>query len=125
MTGGAVVVLGRTGRNFAAGMSGGIAYVLDEDGTFAERCNPELVGLESLELNDIRTLRELIEEHERRTDSPLAGRLLDYWQKTQLQFVKVMPHDYRLALEKHRDHPVSAGGHGLFTRETESEEAVA
>jgi glutamate synthase domain-containing protein 2/glutamate synthase domain-containing protein 1/glutamate synthase domain-containing protein 3 len=125
MTGGTVVVLGRTGRNFAAGMSGGIAYVLDEDGTFAERCNPELVGLESLEPNDIRTLRELIEEHERRTESPLADRLLDCWQKTQLQFVKVMPHDYRLALEKHRDHPVSAGGHGLFTRETESEEAVA
>jgi glutamate synthase (NADPH/NADH) large chain/glutamate synthase (ferredoxin) len=125
MTGGRAVVLGPTGLNFAAGMSGGVAYVLDEDGTFSERCNPELVGLESLELNDIRTLRELIEEHERRTKSPLAGRLLDYWQKAQLQFVKVMPHDYRLALEKHRDHPVSAGGHGLFTRETESEEAVA
>ena len=124
MTGGAVVVLGPTGRNFAAGMSGGIAYVLDEDGTFAERCNTELVGLESLELEDLRVLRELIEEHERRTDSPVAGHILDYWQKAQLRFVKVMPHDYRAALEEHRDQPVSAGGHGLFTRESESEEAA-
>ena len=73
MTGGVVVVLGRTGRNFAAGMSGGIAYVLDEDGTFAERCNPELVGLEPLEDDDVRVLRDLIEEHERRTESPVAG----------------------------------------------------
>ncbi|MDX6454603.1 MAG: glutamate synthase large chain, partial [Gaiellaceae bacterium] len=124
MTGGAVVVLGPTGRNFAAGMSGGIAYVLDEDGTFAERCNTELVGLESLELEDLRVLRELIEEHERRTDSPVAGNILDDWQKAQLRFVKVMPHDYRAALEEHRDQPVSAGGHGLFTRESESEEAA-
>jgi glutamate synthase domain-containing protein 3 len=124
MTGGAVVVLGPTGRNFGAGMSGGIAYVLDEDGTFAARCNTELVGLESLELDDLRVLRELIEEHERRTDSPVAGHILDYWQKAQLRFVKVMPHDYRAALESHRDQPVSAGGHGLFTRESESEEAA-
>ena len=70
MTGGVVVVLGRTGRNFAAGMSGGIAYVLDEDGTFAERCNHGLVGLESLEVDDVRVVRDLIEEHERRTESP-------------------------------------------------------
>jgi glutamate synthase (NADPH/NADH) large chain/glutamate synthase (ferredoxin) len=125
MTGRVVVVLGRTGRNFAAGMSGGIAYVLDEDRTFAERCNTELVALEPLELADIRAVRELIDEHERRTGSPVAGRLLDDWQSAQLRFVKVMPHDYRLALERHRDHPVSAGGHGLFTRETETEEAVA
>jgi glutamate synthase domain-containing protein 3 len=124
MTGGAVVVLGPTGRNFAAGMSGGIAYVLDESGTFEKRCNTELVGLEALELQDLRVLRELIEEHERRTDSPVAGRILDYWQKAQLRFVKVMPHDYRAALEGHRDQPVSAGGHGLFTRESESEEAA-
>src|SRR5207248_4318857 len=73
MTGGVVVVLGRTGRNFAAGMSGGIAYVLDDDRTFAARCNTELVGLEPLELDDLQVLRELIEEHERRTDSPVAG----------------------------------------------------
>jgi glutamate synthase domain-containing protein 2/glutamate synthase domain-containing protein 1/glutamate synthase domain-containing protein 3 len=124
MTGGAVVVLGPTGRNFAAGMSGGVAYVLDDDGTFVDRCNTELVGLESLEIQDLHVLRELIEEHERRTDSSVAGQILDYWQKAQLRFVKVMPHDYRAALEEHRDQPVSAGGHGLFTRESESEEAA-
>jgi glutamate synthase domain-containing protein 3 len=124
MTGGAVVVLGRTGRNFGAGMSGGIAYVLDEDGTFAERCNRELVGLEPLAVDDVSIVRELVQEHERRTGSQLAGRILDDWQRTQLHFVKVMPHDYRAAIERHRDHPVSAGGHGLFTRESETEEAA-
>jgi glutamate synthase domain-containing protein 3 len=105
-------------------MSGGIAYVLDEDGTFEQRCNTELVALESLDLDDLRVLRELIEEHERRTGSPVAGHILDYWQTQQLRFVKVMPHDYRAALEQHRDQPVSAGGHGLFTRESESIEAA-
>ena len=126
MTGGVVLVLGPTGRNFAAGMSGGIAYVLDEDRTFAERCNRELVGLESLEVADLQLVLQLLEEHERRTGSTVAGRVLDYWQTTQLAFVKVMPHDYRAALEKHRDRPVSTGGHGLFTRESETaEEAVA
>jgi glutamate synthase domain-containing protein 2/glutamate synthase domain-containing protein 3 len=125
MTGGVVVVLGRTGRNFAAGMSGGIAFVLDEDGSFEERCNRELVALESLEVDDLRLLRELLEEHERRTESPVAGRVLDDWQTAHLRFVKVMPNDYRAALEKHRDQPVSAGGHGLFTRESETDEAAA
>jgi glutamate synthase domain-containing protein 3 len=124
MTGGAVVVLGRTGRNFAAGMSGGIAYVLDEDGTFAKRCNGDLVGLEPLALDDVSIVRDLVQEHERRTGSPLAGRILGDWQDAQLRFVKVMPHDYRAALEHHHDHPVSAGGHGLFTRESETEEAA-
>jgi glutamate synthase domain-containing protein 2/glutamate synthase domain-containing protein 1/glutamate synthase domain-containing protein 3 len=123
MTGGVVVVLGRTGRNFAAGMSGGMAFVLDEDGSFEERCNRELVALESLEVDDLRLLRELLEEHERRTASTVAARVLNDWQTAQLRFVKVMPHDYRAALEKHRDQPVSAGGHGLFTRESEGEAA--
>jgi glutamate synthase domain-containing protein 2/glutamate synthase domain-containing protein 1/glutamate synthase domain-containing protein 3 len=123
MTGGTVVVLGRTGRNFGAGMSGGIAYVLDDDGTFAERCNRELVGLEPLAFDEASIVRELVQEHERRTRSRLAGRLLDDWQRAQLRFVKVIPHDYRAALERHRDQPVSAGGHGLFTRETETEAA--
>ena len=124
MTGGVVVVLGRTGRNFAAGMSGGIAYVLDEDGTFAERCNTELVGLEALEAADARIVRELVSEHDWRTESPVAARLLDDWDAALHAFVKVMPHDYRAALERHRDQPVSAGGHGLFTRESETEEAA-
>jgi glutamate synthase domain-containing protein 2/glutamate synthase domain-containing protein 1/glutamate synthase domain-containing protein 3 len=124
MTGGVVVVLGRTGRNFAAGMSGGVAYVLDDDGTFVGRCNAELVGLEPLGPDDVGVVRELIEEHERRTGSTVAAGALDHWQTAQLRFVKVMPHDYRAALERHHDRPVSAGGHGLFTRESESEEAA-
>ena len=100
-------------------MSGGIASVLDYDGTGAQRCNPGLVGIESLEVDDVSVLRDLIEEHERRTESPVAGLILDFWQTQQLRFVKVMPHDYRAALEEHRDQPVSAGGHGLLTREPE------
>jgi glutamate synthase domain-containing protein 3 len=124
MTGGAVVVLGRTGRNFAAGMSGGIAYVLDEEGTFAKRCNDELVGLGPLEGDDISIVRDLVQEHVRRTGSPLGESVLADWDDVQSRFVKVMPHDYRAALERHHDHPVSAGGHGLFTRESESEEAA-
>jgi glutamate synthase domain-containing protein 2/glutamate synthase domain-containing protein 1/glutamate synthase domain-containing protein 3 len=124
MTGGVAVVLGRTGRNFAAGMSGGVAYVLDEDGTFEDRCNQELVGLEALEPADVRVVHELVQEHERRTDSSVAARLLDDWELAVQHFVKVMPHDYRAALESHRDQPVSAGGHGLFTRESETVEAA-
>jgi len=125
MTGGVVVVLGPTGRNFAAGMSGGVAYVFDEDGTFEKRCNAELVALEPLAVEDVPVVRDLVHEHEWRTGSAVAGRILDDWQRAQLRFVRVMPHDYRAALEQHRDHPVSAGGHGLFTRETEREETAA
>ena len=79
MTGGRVVVLGATGRNFAAGMSGGIAYVLDEDGDFAERCNMGMVGFEAPSEADAIELRALIEEHGRRTGSPVAERVLADW----------------------------------------------
>ncbi len=116
MTGGVVAVIGRTGRNFAAGMSGGIAYVLDEDGTFVTRCNPQLVALEPLEDDDATALRALVEEHELRTGSPVAARLLADWDATCAAFVKVMPNDYRRALE---DGAVSTGGEGFYTRETE------
>ena len=116
MTGGIVAVLGRTGRNFAAGMSGGIAYVLDEDGSFALRCNTQLVALEALEDEDIATLLALIEEHGARTGSPVAERLLADWPKALAAFVKVMPNDYRRALEAG---VVSTGGDGFYTRETE------
>jgi glutamate synthase (NADPH/NADH) large chain/glutamate synthase (ferredoxin) len=100
MTGGRVVVLGATGRNFAAGMSGGMAYVLDEDGTFHERCNMGMVGLDELSEADTIELRTMIEEHERRTDSPVARRVLEDWQKLLAAgaFVKVMPHDYKRVL---------------------------
>jgi glutamate synthase domain-containing protein 3 len=98
MTGGRAVILGPTGRNFAAGMSGGIAYVLDEHGTFADRCNMELVGFDPLEESDIIELHELIEEHHLRTLSPVAARILREWRATLPKFVKVMPHDYKRAL---------------------------
>jgi glutamate synthase domain-containing protein 3 len=96
MTGGRVVVIGPTGRNFAAGMSGGIAYVLDEDGLFAGRCNTQLVGLEGLTDDDADEVRALLEEHAERTGSPVATELLSDWDPD--RFVKVVPHDYRRAL---------------------------
>ena len=73
MTGGRVVVLGPTGRNFAAGMSGGIAYVLDPERAFAARCNPELVELEPLEEDDVETIRSLVERHLELTGSMVAA----------------------------------------------------
>jgi glutamate synthase domain-containing protein 2/glutamate synthase domain-containing protein 1/glutamate synthase domain-containing protein 3 len=100
MTGGRVVVLGSTGRNFAAGMSGGIAYVLDEHGDFAKRCNMGMVGFESPSPEDAAELRALVEEHRRRTDSPVAARALVEWDELLARhaFIKVMPHDYKRVL---------------------------
>jgi glutamate synthase domain-containing protein 2/glutamate synthase domain-containing protein 1/glutamate synthase domain-containing protein 3 len=102
MTGGRVVVLGPTGRNFAAGMSGGIAYVLDEDGAFARRCNMGMVGFESPSPEDATELRALISEHAARTDSPVAARVLAEWDELLAggAFVKVMPHDYKRVLSE-------------------------
>ncbi len=98
MTGGRVVVLGPTGRNFAAGMSGGIAYVLDSEGTFAGRCNTELVELETPEAEDFEEIRALVEEHCDRTGSGVATRVLAEWDALIGCWVKVMPTDYRRAL---------------------------
>jgi glutamate synthase domain-containing protein 2/glutamate synthase domain-containing protein 1/glutamate synthase domain-containing protein 3 len=100
MTGGRVVVLGPTGRNFAAGMSGGIAFVLDEDGSFPARCNTELIGFDEISADDARELRELVAEHAQRTGSPVAERVLAQWNELLGKFVKVMPHDYKRALEE-------------------------
>ena len=102
MTGGRVVVLGPTGRNFAAGMSGGVAYVLDEQGTFPERCNMGMVGFEELSQADAIELRAMVEEHQRRTDSPVAARVLAEWDELlgKGAFVKVMPHDYKRVLRE-------------------------
>jgi glutamate synthase domain-containing protein 2/glutamate synthase domain-containing protein 1/glutamate synthase domain-containing protein 3 len=102
MTGGRVVVLGTTGRNFAAGMSGGLAYVLDEDGTFAERCNMGMVGFEQPSEADAIELRAMVEEHLRRTDSPVAARVLREWDLLlgRGAFVKVMPNDYKRVLRE-------------------------
>jgi glutamate synthase domain-containing protein 3 len=98
MTGGRVVVLGPTGRNFAAGMSGGIAYVLDIEDTFAERCNSELVELETPEAEDFEEIHALVEEHCDRTGSAVATRVLAEWDALVGCWVKVMPTDYRRAL---------------------------
>jgi glutamate synthase (NADPH/NADH) large chain len=97
MTGGTVVVLGSTGRNFAAGMSGGVAYVFNEDGGFAARCNPDTVALEALSEDDVQALRSLVEEHCRRTGSPKAKALLGRWSESVGRFVKVMPEELRRA----------------------------
>ena len=98
MTGGRVVILGRTGRNFAAGMSGGIAYVLDRDSDFSSRCNLEMVDLEKLGNDDAEFVRELITRHVEYTESPYGQRVLDRWTELHASFVKVMPRDYKRVL---------------------------
>jgi len=108
MTGGRVVVLGRTGRNFAAGMSGGVAYVLDEDGTFATRCNTGMVALEALEPADVATVRTLVERHVAYTGSAVGQRLLDGWAAASAKLVKVMPTDYKAVLARQHLDPEAA-----------------
>ncbi len=98
MTGGRVIVLDRTGRNFAAGMSGGIAYVYDE-GDFRKRCNMEMVELERLEEEDIITIKQLLANHYRYTQSLLAKSVLDDFKKEIKRFVKVMPIEYKRVLQ--------------------------
>jgi glutamate synthase (ferredoxin) len=100
MTGGKVVVLGPTGRNFAAGMSGGVAYVLDAEGAFPMRCNRSMVGLDTVtDPAEQTALRQLIERHVQYTDSALGRRVLADWDRMLPQFVKVMPKDYKRVLE--------------------------
>jgi glutamate synthase (NADPH/NADH) large chain len=113
MTGGTVVVLGRTGRNFAAGMSGGVAYVYDEDGQFARRCNTSMVALEKVapraeqggpdvgwhqQMTDEALLKKLIEDHHKWTGSLRAREILDAWADARSRFVKVFPHEYKRVL---------------------------
>jgi glutamate synthase (ferredoxin) len=100
MTGGRVVVIGATGRNFAAGMSGGVAYVLDEAGTFEKRCNKEMVGLSKLEdAEEITAVHGLIRRHQQLTGSKRAEEILANWANWVPFFVRVMPNDYRRVLE--------------------------
>jgi len=103
MTGGRVVVLGGTGRNFGAGMSGGIAYVWDPNGTFAGNLNQEMVDLEGLDDLDSTWLVGAIFRHRDETGSDVAGRILTDWQYSVRQFVKVMPRDYKRVLIAIRD----------------------
>jgi glutamate synthase domain-containing protein 2/glutamate synthase domain-containing protein 3 len=100
MTGGRVVVLGKTGRNFAAGMSGGVAYVLDKAGDFPTRCNMELVGLEKLlDADEIEEVWKLIQRHQTYTQSERAAKVLADWKNLVPKFVKVMPKDYKRVLQ--------------------------
>ena len=100
MTGGRVVILGETGRNFGAGMSGGIAYVLNQDGGFKARCNLETLDLDPLDDQDNQELRLLIERHFAHTGSAVADRLLKDWSESVKQFIKVMPRDYKRVLSE-------------------------
>jgi glutamate synthase (NADPH/NADH) large chain len=102
MTGGKVVVLGETGRNFGAGMSGGIAYVYDADGTFANRLNDDMVDIDPLEVEDTDFLREVVGRHAELTGSTVAQGLLDRWHTEVRRFQKVMPTDYKRVLEAAR-----------------------
>ena len=101
MTGGRVVVIGSTGRNFAAGMSGGIAYVYDEDGNFRKRCNTEMVELSEVRNEqDIVTVWGLLGKHIKYTDSAYAKSILHNWERELKKFVKVLPYEYKRVLEK-------------------------
>jgi glutamate synthase (NADPH) large chain len=99
MTGGAVVVLGPTGRNFAAGMSGGLAFVWRLD---PARVNTELVGLEPVAEQDLVTLQALVERHFAETDSAVAERLLKRWPEAVAEFTAVVPRDYKAVMEAMR-----------------------
>ena len=99
MTGGKVVVLGRTGRNFGAGMSGGVAFVYDADGTFPSRVNPEMVALDPLTDEDRSWLHDRVKAHTEETDSAVGHRMLAHWPTEVERFVKVMPTDYKRVLE--------------------------
>jgi glutamate synthase domain-containing protein 2/glutamate synthase domain-containing protein 1/glutamate synthase domain-containing protein 3 len=113
MTGGRVVVLGPTGRNFAAGMSGGLAFVLDEDGTFPGRVNAELADqLEDLDEADAIEVRSLVEEHLQRTGSVVAQRVLDEWDELLPKFVKIFPTDYKRVLAELAAEEAAASSNG-------------
>lgn len=101
MTGGRIVVLGETGRNFAAGMSGGIAYIWDKNKQFKNKCNMGMVEFENLEIDaDVTEVKELIQNHLRYTGSTVARKILDDWENEKNQFVKVMPTDYKRVLNE-------------------------
>jgi glutamate synthase (NADPH/NADH) large chain len=121
MTGGKVVVLGPTGRNFGAGMSGGLAFVYDPDDTFARRLNFEMVDIDPMEDDDREWLRDVIRRHQSETDSAVAARILARWHDEVRHFVKVFPKDYKRVLEAVRlaeeqgrdvDEAIMAAAHG-------------
>jgi glutamate synthase (NADPH/NADH) large chain len=104
MTGGRVIVLGQTGRNFAAGMSGGIAYVLDENGDFARRCNKSMVHLTSVaDAEETESIKNMIFRHAEYTGSSRATEVLLSWEEWLAKFVRVIPHDYERVLETQKE----------------------
>ncbi len=102
MTGGTVLILGATGRNFAAGMSGGIAYIYDLHGDFSDKCNPEMVDLDPLDQDDVEIVQQLLEEHFRSTNSTVAKFLLSDFDNQRARFIKVFPRDYKSVLAKQK-----------------------
>jgi glutamate synthase (NADPH/NADH) len=123
MTGGTVVVLGKTGRNFAAGMSGGVAYVLDLDGKFRSRCNTELVDLDKVEEEeDITTLKMMIQQHQRHTNSLLAREVLADFDNLLPKFIKVFPRDYKRVLANMKEESASKEASDLAAKEVEEAE---
>jgi glutamate synthase (NADPH/NADH) large chain len=98
MTGGKVAILGPTGRNFAAGMSGGIAYVYDQHGRLGDNLNAEMVDMERLDSDDVEWLQSMLVAHVDATDSAVGQRILSDWESQLKHFVKVMPRDYRSVL---------------------------
>jgi glutamate synthase domain-containing protein 3 len=108
MTGGLAIILGSTGRNFAAGMSGGIAYVYDEAGNFSSNVNKEMVDLEDCTEEDFNTLMDMIAKHQGYTASPKATAILQNWDSSKKHFVKVMPVDYKRVLEERKSMATAA-----------------
>ena len=141
MTGGTVAVLGKTGRNFAAGMSGGVAYVYDEDGKFATRCNTAMVSMDKVLLtaeqriqdqgdwhagqSDEDTLKRLLQDHNRWTGSKRARELLDTWPESRLKFVKVFPNEYKRALTERKERRLKAATEATRALLAMPQEAVA
>jgi glutamate synthase domain-containing protein 3 len=127
MTKGTVVVLGMTGRNFAAGMSGGVAYVYDEQGDFEiRRCNKASVDLEPLvSQEDVDRVRGLLERHRDLTGSPRAAWILEHWADAQPRFIKVFPHEYKRVLGIARPDPVSGAVHASQTNSAPNVAATA
>ncbi|HTA76803.1 MAG TPA: glutamate synthase subunit alpha, partial [bacterium] len=103
MTGGHVIIIGETGRNFAAGMSGGVAYVWNKSGDFALRCNKEMVELEQIESEDVAVVQGMLRKHVDYTGSEVAAHVLKNWDEISKQFVKVMPVEYKKALQAQKD----------------------
>ncbi|MDQ3058091.1 MAG: glutamate synthase-related protein [Pseudomonadota bacterium] len=140
MTGGTVLVLGKTGRNFAAGMSGGVAYVYDEDGQFATRCNTAMVSMDKVVTtaeqhthdqsdwhggeSDEEQLKRLLQDHNRWTGSKRARELLDTWSVSRLKFVKVFPNEYKRALIERKERRLEASTETTSAQVTTNQEAV-